>query len=268
LVPEVAWLAYLAWPSTRAMYRRAAFVGLALIGGLVLLIPPAIIYLHVRAQAPALLAYAWATPPPFWAPVSMFNKAAGSIAFPVMLGLALLGITRGWHSERGAAVFALLWMLLPPILVLAASDLIRPAFVERYMLSSFVPFFLLVALGIWSVRGLRTQSAVMALVVLLALEHVYSYRRHAHDVQWREAVQAATSTRGRMIAVAPPYAAAVVSYYLRDLHNDWSVASGYTKSATVAIVADRGVSATEGALIATTCPRLLMRLHGVIVRMH
>ncbi|MBV8358224.1 MAG: hypothetical protein JO189_09855, partial [Deltaproteobacteria bacterium] len=78
LAPEVIWLAYLAWPWDKAIYRRVAAVGLALIGGLVLLIPPAIIYLRVREQAPALLAYAWASPAPIWAPISMFNKASGS----------------------------------------------------------------------------------------------------------------------------------------------------------------------------------------------
>lgn len=268
LAPEVLWLVYLSWPLDKAIYRRAAVVGLALIGSLVLLIPPAIIYLHMRAQAPALLAYAWASPPPFWAPISMFNKAAGSIAFPVVLALALWGIIRGWRPERDAVVFALLWMLVPPILVLAASDLIRPAFVERYMLASFVPFFLLVALGIWSVRGFPAQSALLALVTLLSLGHVYSYRRYTHDVQWREAVEVATGTNGGTIAVAPPYAADVVRYYLRDSHNGWPVTPGRGESAAVAIVADTGVSPAEVARIATIYPHLLARLRGVIVRGH
>jgi mannosyltransferase len=268
LVPEVLWLAYLTWPWDRPIYRRAGMVGLALTGGLLLLIPPAIIYLRVRAHAPALLAYAWAPSPPFWAPVSMFNKATGSITFPLMLGLALWGITRHWRPERDAIVFMLLWMLVPPVVVLFASYLIRPAFVERYMLVSFVPLFLLVAVGICSVPGYPAKSALLTLVPLLALGHVYSYQRHEHDVQWREAVQAAAGTTGRTITVAPPYAADVVRYYLRDSHNDWSVTTGDAKSTAVAIVADSGVSTSEAARIAATCPRLLMRLRGVIVRMH
>jgi SAM-dependent methyltransferase len=268
LAPELFWLAYLVRSSGRAIYRRAAFAGLALIGGLLLLIPPAFTYLGVRAQAPALLAYAWASLPPLWAPISMFNKAVGSVAFPVVLGLALWGIASAWRAEPGMVVFVLLWMLLPPILVLAASYLIRPAFVERYMLSSFVPFFLLAALGIWNVRGFGARSALMALVTLLALGHIYSYRRYAHDVQWREAVDAATRTAGRTIAVAPPYAADVVRYYLRDSHSNWSVARGIANSATVAIVADSGISSVEAARIAAAYPRLLMRLRGVIVRVH
>jgi hypothetical protein len=241
-------------------------VGLALSGGLLLLIPPAIIYLRVRAQQPSLLAYAWASPPPVWAPISMFNKAAGSIAFPVMLALVLWGLIRGWRPKREAIVFMLFWMLIPPILVLAASYLLRPAFVERYLLASFVPFFLLVALGVSSIRGFATQCAVLALAALLSLGHVYSYRRHAHDVQWREAAQAAAG--GRTIAVAPPYAADVVRYYLRDSHTDWSVTPGPAQFANVAIVADSGVSPAAAARIAAAFPHLRKRLRGVIVRDH
>lgn len=268
LAPEVLWLAYLARLRHEATCRRAAFVVLALTSGLALLIPPAIIYLHARAYAPPLLAYAWSSTPPLWAPLSMFNKATGSIAFPVALALALWGIARGWRQQRDAVVFLLLWMLVPPVLVLAGSYLIRPGFVERYTLASFVPFFLLVALGISSVRGVPVQSALLALVAVLAVGHDYSYRRHAHDVQWCEAVRAATGTTGRTIVVAPPYAADVVRYYLRDSRSDWSLEAGNTQSASVAIVADSGVSPAEAAHIAAACPRLLMRLRGVIVRGH
>jgi mannosyltransferase len=268
LAPEILWLAYLRWPWNKAMNLPVALVGLALMGGVVLLIPPAIIYLRVRAQAPPLLAYAWASPPPLWAPISMFNKATGSIAFPVLLGLAIWGVTRGWRLNRDAIVFALLWMLVPPILMLAGSYMIRPAFVERYVLASFVPFFLLVAFGTWNVRGFPAQCALLTLAALLSMGHIYSYRSHPHDVQWHEAVEAATLSNGSTIAVAPPYAADVVRYYLRDSHNRWSVAPGHTKSATVALVASSGVSAAETARMTAAYPRLVMHLRGVIVRAH
>jgi hypothetical protein len=241
---------------------------LALIASLPLLFGPAIIYLHERAHAPALIAYAWASRPPLWAPLSLFNKATGSIAFPVLLALALWGATRGWRYEREMVVFLLLWMLVPPVLVLTASYLIRPAFVERYLLVSFAPFFLLIVCAIRNLPGVAAQTAVVALVAFLAIGHDYSYWRRPHDVQWREAVQAATTVAGRTIAVAPPYAADVVRYYLHDLSSDRLVEVGDTKSATVAIIADSGVSKTEAAHLDIVFPRLLMRLRGVIVRGH
>jgi hypothetical protein len=266
LAPEFLWLVYVVRIRHGAISSRELFAGLALIASVALLIAPAIVYLHERARAPALLAYAWAASPPFWAPLSMFNKATGSIAFPVALALALWGAAWGWHYEREMFIFLLLWMLVPPVLVLTASYLIRPAFVERYLLASFVPFFVLIAFGIRNVQSVRTQTAVLAVVGFLAMGHDYSYWRNPHDVQWREAVQAAVTATGRTITVAPPYASDVVRYYLRDLSNHWSIEAEDTKSATLAIVADNGVSRTEAAHLATAFPRLLMRVRGVIVR--
>jgi hypothetical protein len=266
LPPEALWLAYLTRQREPEIRHNAALAGLALTGGATLLIAPAIIYLHAREHAPGLLAYAWASKPSFWAPFSMFNKATGNIGFPAALALAIWGVARAWSRERDAVVFALLWMLVPPILVLAASYLIRPAFVERYVLSSFVPFFMLAALGLWRVDGILAQWSFVAVLALTALGHVYSSGHKAHDVQWREASLAASGTAGQRIVVAPPYAADVVRYYLRDLHSDWSVEGSAASPATVAIVADTGVSPAEAARISTKFPDLLIRLRGVIVR--
>jgi mannosyltransferase len=268
LAPEFLWLVYVGRLRHRAIWPREVFAGLALLGSLPLLFGPAIIYLHERAHAPALLAYAWASSPPFWAPLSMFNKATGSVAFPVTLALALWGAARSWRHQREMLMFLLLWMLVPPLLILTASYLIRPAFVERYLLASFVPFFLLIAFAIKNLDSVPAQTAVLGLVAFLAIGHEYSYWRHPHDVQWREAVQAAVTTTGRTITVAPPYASDVVRYYLQNFSNHLSVEAGDTKSATVAIVADSGVSKSEDAHLATVFPRLLMRLRGVIVRGH
>jgi hypothetical protein len=163
-------------------------------------------------------------------------------------------------------VFVLMWMLLPPILVLVGSYLIRPAFVERYMLSSFVPFFLLVAFGILSIRGLVAQYSLLALVALLSVGHIYSSRLRPHDVQWREAVNSARTASSRKLGVAPPYAAEVVRYYLRDSHQQWLVLPGRAEPPGVAIVASSGVPAAEAESIANICPHLLAHWRGVIVR--
>lgn len=268
LAPELLWLVYVGRRRHGAIGPRELFAGMAVILSFMLLVGPGIMYLHERADAPALLAYAWASSPPFWAPLSMFNKATGSIAFPVALGLAIWGAACGWRYYREVSVFLMLWMLVPPVLVLAASYLVRPAFVERYLLASFVPFFVLVAFGIRNLAGLRVQTAVLALVVFLAMGHDYSYWRHSHDVQWHEALQAALAGTGGPITVAPPYAVDVVRYYLHDLSNDRAVEAGAMKSAAVAIVADSGVSRTEADRLAAAFPRLLTRLRGVIVLGH
>ena len=265
LLPEVLWLAYLVRREPGAL-RPAAYNVLALIAGLAMLIPSSIVYLEARAHAPALLAYAWSSRPPLWAPISMFNKATGTFAFPVLLALALWGVVRGWREAHDATVFSVIWMLVPPVLVLVASYIIRPAFVERYLLSSFVAFFILVAFGIWNMAGFSMQTAALSLAACLALGHLHSYWSHPHDVQWREAVDEASSRTGDTIVVAPPYAADVVRYYLPASGTNWSVDPVGAKGATVAIIADSGVSASTARSMAAEYPRLLIRLRGVMVR--
>jgi uncharacterized membrane protein len=270
LAPEALWLGWSLWRG-RITRISAGRVALALSGGLLLLIPPAIIYLEARANAPALTAYAWATPPPFWAPASLFNKGVGTFAFPVMVLLAGWGTIRGWRSQCDAVTFALIWMTVPPLIVLLASYAVRPAFVERYMLASFVPFFALVAFGIWQIPGLAARGALLGLVVALSLAHVHSYDHKAHDTQWAEAAQAASAAIGNrgFVAVAPPYAVNVVRYYLPAARYDGRIFSARdTRPATVAIVGDSGVSATDAARITAIYPSLRMRLRGVMVRAH
>jgi hypothetical protein len=306
LAAELAWLVYIIWRSShprahdegrfqsetksteriqiRDELKSPALAAAALITGLVLLAPLALVYLHVRAHAPALIAYAWATPPPLWAPLALFNKGTGSFAFPAMLVLAIWGTVCGWRDQRDAVMFALIWMLLPPLIVLGASLLIRPAFVERYMLASFVPFFLSVALGIWHSKTPTWRGLLVVIVAGLALAHVYSYERRPHDTQWREAVQAATSASNDGMAVAPPYAIHVVRYYLCHPEEGSSPQVARRESpargdkrvrpardnppAAAAIVGTTGTLPAEAARIAAEYPRLRASLRGVIVREH
>jgi 4-amino-4-deoxy-L-arabinose transferase-like glycosyltransferase len=183
--------------------------------------------LRTGASAFAHGATAWIEQPRWWAPLTLFNKAVGSLAFPAMLALAGWGAWRGLARARAAVAFALAWMWLPPLLMLMASYAFAPMFVERYALWCFVPFFALAALGAWEmraalIRGVTLGAAgtlgAVGLSVALALGHIHAYRRRPHDTQWREAALAAAGAfaPGMKIAVAPPYAINVVRYYLRD----------------------------------------------------
>jgi hypothetical protein len=205
----------------------------ALGAGAVLFSIVALPALRTGASAFAHGATAWIERPRWWAPLTLFNKAVGTFAFPVMAALAGWGAWRGWFRARAAVTFALAWMWLPPLLMLAASYGFAPMFVERYALWCFVPFFALAALGAWelqtaSIRGANSGAvdtlgavgtfSVIGLSVALALGHIHAYRRRPHDTQWREAARAAADALapGMKIAVAPPYAINVVRYYLRD----------------------------------------------------
>jgi mannosyltransferase len=158
----------------------------------------------------------WVQRPPLWEPFALFNKGTGSVAFPLLAMLAIWGAIRGWHSSRSAALFALLWMWLPPLTLLAASYALRPVFVERYLIAAFVPFFILAAIGVMELPSNPVRTVAATLAVILALGHVYFWTRKPHDTQWREGtrVAVANASHSHSISIAPGYAINVVRYYL------------------------------------------------------
>jgi hypothetical protein len=246
--------------------------------------------LRTGASAFAHGATAWIERPRWWAPLTLFNKAVGTFAFPVMAALAGWGAWRGWFRARAAVTFALAWMWLPPLLMLAASYGFAPMFVERYALWCFVPFFALAALGAWELqtasiravnsRAVGTPGAVgtlgavsaVGLSVALALGHIHAYRRRPHDTQWREAARAAADALapGMKIAVAPPYAINVVRYYLRDTPAAGAAVpasgSAANSSATdVLIAGDQWKGRDKAAKLLAQYPHSLADFRGVRV---
>ena len=251
--------------------RRAPAIMLALGAGIAMLAPllPAVI--GSAAHAADIGAIKWIKRPEPWAPFALFNKATGSFAFPVMAAIAAWGVVRGWRRWHAGIIFALLWMWTPPLVLMFVSYAIRPAFVERYLLSCFVPFFVLVAIGVVELRVQSARIGAIALAVALAIGHVVAWDRKPHDAQWREAVRVAITglSSGGTLAVAPGYAANVVRYYLvenpaaRLAHP--ADARG-RDPAGVVIIGDQGVAPATTAALDREYPRVLANLRGVVVR--
>jgi 4-amino-4-deoxy-L-arabinose transferase-like glycosyltransferase len=283
LVPEGIWVLYMASRNAPAFLtpesERAMRLSIAIAAGiaLVLILAPDMLRSSKDAADTGLLS--WIKQPPVWAPLSLFNKATGTFAFPVMAVLGAWGAFRGWSRARQAAVFALLWMWAPPLIVLLVSFAIRPVFVERYVVSSLVPFFILVAVGVWelitqpSVSELRANAVrfgTLVVVVALSLGHIYGYDRKPHDAQWGEAAEIAASAAkpGDPIAVAPGYAVNVIRYYLRNRPDADAALSalGDHRAATVVVISDQGVSPATARKLDREYPHLLAHLRGVVVR--
>ena len=283
---EGLWLLYVIARSrfdlATAQVRRALAIVIALAAGAAILAPIAPTIIAGAAHAADIGAIEWIKRPPLWAPFALFNKATGSIAYPLMAALAAWSVVRGWHRWRDAIVFALLWMWTPPIVLMIVSIAIRPAFVERYLISCFVPFFILIAIGIVELRAYSVRIGAIALTVALAIGHVVAWDRKPHDSQWREAVRVAvTSIASRnsvsessassdaTIAVAPRYAASVVRYYLRAnpaAHPAHPVNPSASDPAPVVIIGDQGVAPAMAAALDREYPRVLANLRGVVVR--
>jgi hypothetical protein len=281
-----------------APVRRALALLIALGAGVAMLAPIAPAMIAGAAHAADIGAIDWIERPPPWAPFVLFNKATGSFAYPMMVALAVWGVVRGWRRWRDPIVFSLLWMWSPPIVLMVVSYAIRPVFVERYLISCFVPFFILIAIGIVELRKPCARIGAIALLFVLALGHVVAWNRKPHDAQWREAVQvasrSATSTdlatstasttstapdtsvnsgtkiaSGNAFAVAPGYAVSVVRYYLGAGPATPLAHPADTRGrdpAPVIIIGDQGVAPQTGSALDREYPRLLANLRGVVVR--
>ncbi len=222
----------------RAMWRTA----LALGAGCAMLAPFAAAAIRSSAGALRAGATSWIGRPQWWEPVAMFNKGIGTFAFPAVAAAAGWGAWRGWQIAPRAIGFALLWMWGPPLMMLAASYAIAPVFIERYALTSFIPFLILAAIGAVEIASRPMRAAAMGLLIALALGHVYTYNQNPHDAQWHEAatIAAAAIAPGGRIAVAPPYAVNVVRYYLRGdaVHSEAAIpADARARGASIMIVA-------------------------------
>jgi len=269
VAPELLWMTMtLVGSSDRAKSGRAVRAAGAIVVGAACLVPMIPSVHESTADALARGTYEWIKPVPLWEPVSLFSRGTGTFPFPLLLAAAAWGIYRGWRRARDATIFALLWMWTPPLALLAASSLVRPLFVERFLLPAFVPFLILAAAGICELDRAWMRSGALALVTLVSLAHTGAWLGKPHDAEWREAtsVAAASSPRDPITAL-PKYAIEVVKYYLPE--SERNRAQRYDAdgvSAPIAIIADSGVAPAALGEVAARYPHLVKSLRGVSVR--
>ncbi len=272
LVPatEGLWLlnvvARAGWRPDNANARRGWALAAALAAAGLILVPKLFSSLHAASAGNV---GGWRKPPALYAPFALFNKATGSLAFPILAALAIWGVVRGWRrGARDAVGFALLWMWAPPLMMVAASYTIAPVFVERYALSCFVPFFILVALGIFELPGDLVRIGALVLAVAFSVGHIVSYDRKPHDAQYREAIAAADSALkpGEVMTVVPSYAIEVLRYYLPPDHLNRAVRHDASASAAaVLILGDQNLAPGAAQSYRKEYPRVVARLRGVTV---
>lgn len=253
------------WRRDNANPRRAWAIAIALAAAGLILVPKLFSSLHAASAGSV---GGWRKPPALYAPFALFNKATGSFAFPILAALAIWGVLRGWRRERNAVAFALLWMWVPPVVMVAASYAIAPVFVERYALSCFVPFFILVALGIFELPGDLVRIGALVLAVAFSVGHIVSYDRKPHDAQYREAIAAASSALkpGEVMTVVPAYAIEVIRYYLPADQLDRAVRYGPSASAAAVLILGLQNLAPDAARsYRKEYPEVVARLRGVTV---
>src|SRR5258708_5039124 len=156
VVAEALWLIYLyvaegyAQRGVAARNEHLWLIGTALIAAMVLLLP-FFAGLRYGVQGVARGDYDWIKLPGRWEPLATFESALGTLPFPLFAVFASVGGVRLWRSHRDEAVLLVLWIVAPAIVLFAGSYLVTPMLITRYLISSFVPLFILTANGIESI---------------------------------------------------------------------------------------------------------------------
>jgi len=219
---EAVWLIYLyLFDSRRGERARNAapwLMGSALIVGMVLLLPFFAV-LRYGVEGVARGDYDWIKPPGPWEPFATFESGLGSWAFPLFGLFAIAGGVRLWRARRDEAVLLILWIGLPAISLFAGSYLVTPMLVTRYLISSFVPVFILTAIGIESLPSWNYRAGAVVAIVILSILRVSSDLRLG-DHRWRDACEVAVANAGpeRRVGVSNEYY--LVSYYIAAAQPD------------------------------------------------
>jgi hypothetical protein len=214
---ESAWLGYVLWSGLEgiSIVRPAMALGL----GALFFAPLWFAVSGLEVGAFHTGAVIWVERQPPWWPLSALKGMSGNSSFGPFLALAIFGTWWQWRRARTAVRFILCWLVLPFAMILVISYAITPFMVERYVLSSFIAFLALVALGLASIRNRLLRYALLAVVLEQSGVHIYHYWHAPQDIQWREAGEFAEAIvpKGKSIAVMPGGETLyVLHYYLRD----------------------------------------------------
>ncbi|HLK87637.1 MAG TPA: hypothetical protein VKT27_14120 [Candidatus Binataceae bacterium] len=151
-----------------------------------------------------------------WWPLMVLRGASGKAPFPMLLGLALYGAWRMRRRGNIAALgFLLFWILGPIALVMAISYAFTPFEEARYVIGSVAAFFILAGIGVAEIADARLGLCLLALLLVLSLDHVRRNFARPEFVQWRAATALALhfASPDEAVGVVPAYAVNAARYY-------------------------------------------------------
>ncbi len=221
IVAEALWLIYLYFADSDARNLknpRLWWIGASLLAAIVLLLP---FFAGLRYGVEGVKRgdYDWIKPPGRWEPFATFESALGTLPFPLFALFAIAGAVRWWRAHRDQAVLLILWIVVPPLILFAGSYVVTPMLVTRYLISSFVPLFILTAIGIESLPVGSYRAVAIVAIVSLSILRVSSDFRPG-DNRWREACNMALTKLGSERRVGAAHEYYVVSYYIPAAERD------------------------------------------------
>ena len=220
IVAEALWLIYLYVADSDALdgaavnRSRVLRMGVALFAAMLLLLP-FFAALRYGVQGVERGDYDWIKMPGRWEPFATFESALGTYPFPLFAVFAIAGAVRLWRAHRDEAVLLILWIVAPPLILFAGSYLVTPMLVTRYLISSFVPLFILTAIGIESIPSRQYRSAaIVAIAGLCVLRASSDFRRG--DDRWHDACEMALHDAGPQHRVGTYNQFFMVEYYMPE----------------------------------------------------
>jgi len=222
IAAEALWLIYLRLAHARSAEESRStalwLMGAAIVAAMVLLLP---FFAGLRYGVEGVKRgdYDWIQPPGRWEPIATFESGLGSWSFPLFALFAIVGGIRLWRAHRDEAVLLILWIGLPPIVLFAGSYLVTPMLVTRYLISSFVPLFILTALGIDALPARNYRALAIIAIAGLCILRASSDLRLGDD-RWRDACEAALSKAGSERRVGAFHEYYIVSYYIPAAQRD------------------------------------------------
>lgn len=148
--------------------------------------------------------------------LALRSWAGGNLALALaVLAAAVAGAVRG---TRPAGVVALCWVGVP-VAAVTAGELLRPVYVDRYLLPALIGLAVLAALGVAACRGRwRTVALAGVLVPSLVVTAGNVGRGPREDVRGAVALVAAGHRAGEPVVAAARWDALGVEHYARRSH--------------------------------------------------
>lgn len=222
IAAEVLWLIYLRGARSRSGEEAGSSAGWQTLGALavaMLLLLPFFAGLRYGVEGVSRGDYDWIKPPGRWEPLATFENGLGSFPFPLFALFAIVGGIRLWRLNRDEAVLLILWGGVPAIVLFAGSYLVTPMLVTRYLISSFIPIFILTAIGIESLPAQGYRAVAIVAIVSLSILRVSSDLRPG-DNRWRDACAIALTKAGSERRVGAFHEYYIVSYYIPVAQRD------------------------------------------------
>ena len=126
-------------------------------------------------------------------------------------------------TDRWQHSFVLIWLVLPIVVALLFSVLVRPIFLGRYLIGVLPALALLAAAGVWTFRSRVLRIAAVAVLVLLSARGLAGWYGGMPKEDWRAATSyvLARARPGDHVAFHPSYVRTAFDYYALPA-GDWS----------------------------------------------